>query len=95
MLKGKYEYIQTDHRDCPIGHILINVSETEKKYSFELLEDTTRYDYDHFVLLFKGKYKVSINKQGGKCAMMVWSDNDFTIYPFQAGIPFWFVKEKS
>ena len=94
MLKGKYIYTQTDGHGNPIGHILINVSETEKKYSFELLEDTTRYDYDHFVLLFKGKYKVSINKQGGKCAMRVWSDDDFTIYPYQSGIPFWFRKIK-
>lgn len=94
MLKGKYEYIQTDHHGNPVGHILINVSETEKKYSFELLENTTRYDYDHFILLFKDKTKISINKQGNKCTMRVWSDDDFTIYPFQAGIPFWFRKIK-
>ena len=94
MLKGKYIYTQTDSHGNPIGHILINVSETEKKYNFELLENTTRYDYNHFVLLFKDKNKVSINKQGGKCSMRVWSDDDFTIYPFQAGIPFWFRKIK-
>lgn len=26
-------------------------------------------------------------------AMRVWSDHDFTIYPFQAGVPFYFEKE--
>ena len=26
-------------------------------------------------------------------AMRVWSDHDFTIYPFQVGVPFYFEKE--
>jgi hypothetical protein len=26
--------------------------------------------------------------------MRVWNDKQFTIYPFQAGIPFYFVKEE-
>lgn len=92
MLDGVYVYEQENSYGETVGYIKIKVKETDKAYSFELFEDTTRYDYDQFILLFKGKYKISINKQGGKCAMRVWSDDDFTIYPFQAGIPFWFKK---
>ncbi len=94
MLKGIFKYEQRDYYDKPIGHITIKVNETDKCYSFELLENTTRLDYDHFILLFKGKNKTRINKLGGGHAMRVWNDKQFTIYPFQAGIPFYFVKEE-
>ena len=92
MLKGIFEYKQRDYHDNPIGHIVIKVHETDKSYSFELLENTTRLDYDHFILLFKGTNKTKIKKLGGRHAIRVWNDRQFTIYPFQAGIPFYFVK---
>ena len=97
MLDGIYVYEQTDSCGETVGHIKIKVKETDKVYSFELLEDTTRYDYDQFILLFNNSNKTRINKTNhgiSRHAMKVWSDNDFTIYPFQAGIPFWFRKTK-
>lgn len=38
---------------------------------------------------------MSANVESKPCrhAMRVWSDHDFTIYPFQAGVPFYFEKE--
>lgn len=33
-----------------------------------------------------------IKKEKSQHSMNVWSDNDFTIYPFRAGIPFHFEK---
>ncbi len=70
--------------------IVIEVKETEKSYVFTMLEYENRYGYDHFALLFKGKNRATIVKNKGGHAMRVWGDDAFTIYPFQAGIPFYF-----
>lgn len=41
-------------------------------------------------MLFKNSERAVISKGKGGHAMRVWSDEDFTIYPYQAGIPYWF-----
>jgi hypothetical protein len=90
-MNGIYEYQQESHGNI-VGHILVRVSETNKSYRFTLLENTTRYDYDHFILLFKGKETATVHKEKSPHSMQIWSDNDFTIYPMRAGIPFYFVR---
>ncbi len=70
--------------------IKMKVKETEKSYIFRMVEYENRYGYDHIKTLFNGKDKVVIQKNKGGHAMRVWTDKDFTIYPFQAGIPFHF-----
>ena len=70
--------------------IVIEAKETEKSFVFRMLEYENRYGYDHFELLFKKSDKVTISKRGSSHAMRVWDDASFTIYPFQAGIPFYF-----
>ena len=87
-MEGLYECRQDDSA----RHIMINVKETENYYTFKLLENTTQLDYDHFIMLFKDSDTVRINKKKSPHAMMLWDDGDFTIYPFRAGIPFWFKK---
>ncbi len=70
--------------------IKMKVKETEKSYIFELLEFDSRYPPAQMEMLFKDKEKVIIHKNKGGHAMRIWGDGDFTIYPFQAGIPFYF-----
>lgn len=97
MLAGIYVYRQKNSYGETVGHIKIKVSETDKAYLLELLENTTRYDYDQFIRLFDTSTKARINKTnhgGTRHAIKVWSDNDFTIYPYQSGIPFWFTRVK-
>ena len=53
-----------------------------------------RYADDHIEVMFGGKTRIVIPKDKPCHAMRVWSDHDFTIYPFQAGVPFYFEKEK-
>lgn len=93
MIQGRYKYTQTGYNGI-IGHILISVTETAKAYTFKLLENTTRLDYDHFILLFKDSDTIRINKERSPHAVKVWCDDDFTIYPYRAGIPFLFEKER-
>ena len=87
----KYKYTQYEY-DKPIGHILIDMTETNKSYKIKLIENTTYLDYDHFINLFKNGDTVFIGKANSPHAVRIWEDGDFTIYPNRAGIPFWFQK---
>lgn len=70
--------------------ITMEVKESEKSYIFRLFELKSRYSADHIKMLFKNGERAVISKSKGGHAMRVWSDEDFTIYPYQAGIPYWF-----
>ena len=72
--------------------IKVRVKETEKSYSMQLVENNSRYSPCHIDMLFSKKDKIMIKKGKSQHSMNVWSDNDFTIYPFRAGIPFHFEK---
>lgn len=75
---------------------VMEVKETEKSYIFKLMEAVNRYAYDHIERIFdKNKRVVLPKNKPSRHAMRVWSDHDFTVYPFQAGIPFWFKKEET
>lgn len=74
-------------------YILMDVKETDKSYIFTLVELDSRYSAAHMQLLFSKSKRVVIRKDRGGHAIRVWSDDDFTLYPFQAGIPFHFVKQ--
>lgn len=73
---------------------VVEVKETAKSYIFKLLQVENRYADDHIEVMFGGKTRIVIPKDKPCHAMRVWSDHDFTIYPFQAGVPFYFEKEK-
>lgn len=75
---------------------VIEVKETEKSYSFKLLDSQNRYADDQIEHIFSKNTRRAVLPKNKPCrhAMRVWSDHDFTIYPFQAGIPFWFQKEE-
>ena len=70
--------------------IVMSVKETEKSYIFELLEYVSRYSPAQMDMLFDKSKRVLISKFKGGHAMRIWSDHDFTLYPYQAGIPFHF-----
>ncbi len=73
--------------------IVMEVKETEKSYIFQLIELNSRYSADHIKHLFAKSKRVIIRKNCGGHAMRVWGDDTFTLYPFQAGIPYYFVKQ--
>lgn len=70
--------------------IVMDVKETEKSYTFNLIEFDTRYSATQMEDLFRDKQKVIIKKNRGGHAMRVWDDESFTFYPYQAGVPFYF-----
>ena len=64
--------------------------ESEKSYIFHLVEFKSRYSGAHIEMLFKNSKRVVIRKDKGGHGICIWSDSDFTLYPYQAGIPYWF-----
>lgn len=70
--------------------LTMEVKETEKSYIFQLVEFKSRYGAAHIEMLFNKSKRVVIKKNKGGHAMQIWSDEDFTFYPYQAGIPYWF-----
>lgn len=74
-------------------YILMDVKETDKSYIFTLVELDSRYSASHIQSLFSKSKRVVIRKNRGGHVVRVWSDDDFTLYPFQAGIPYYFEKQ--
>ncbi len=70
--------------------ITIEVKETEKSFIFRLIEFESRYSGAHIEMLFKKSKRVVIQKNKGGHCMCKWSDHDFTFYPYQEGVPYYF-----
>ena len=70
--------------------ITMNVKETEKSYIFTLVEFNSRYSASQIEYFFSKSKRVVMLKGRSGHAIRVWSNTDFTLYPFQAGIPFYF-----
>lgn len=70
--------------------IKMQVKETDKAYTFRLVDFQSRYSAGHIETLFKAAKKVTIRKDKGGHAICKWSEEDFTFYPYQAGIPYYF-----
>ena len=74
--------------------VSMEVKETEKSYIFRLVDLKSRCGAVHIETLFKNSERVVIRKNKGGHAMRTWSDEDFTFYPYQAGIPYYFERAK-
>ena len=73
---------------------LMKVKETEKSYIFEMVETENRYADNQIETMFNGNNRVVLPKgKPSRHSMRVWSDHDFTVYPYQVGVPFYFQKE--
>ena len=87
-----------EEQDCPDPHyryeIKINVSETEKAFVLTLLELNARYGATQIEDMFSRSKRVMIKKDGSKHAIRVWGDEDFTLYPYRVGVPFYFKKSE-
>ena len=71
---------------------VIDVKETEKSYIFRLVELKSHYSATHVETLFNKSKRLVLRKNKEGHAMRIWSDENFTFYPYQAGVPYWFKK---
>lgn len=90
MLKEGLYLAESDESVWDSYKIKMEVRETEKSYILRLLDFKSRYSGVHIETLFKKSNRVVIRKDKGGHAIIKWSDEDFTFYPYQAGIPYWF-----
>lgn len=90
MLKQGLYIAENDESIWNSYAIKLNVKETVKSYIFELIEFQSRYSGVHIEMLFKNSNRVVLRKNKGGHAMRVWGDDNFTFYPYQAGIPYFF-----
>lgn len=90
--------------------LTVEVKETEKSIILKVIDYKFRYSIAHIDMLFKtdfdhmsyderqniknGKYRAIIKKQGRGHSLNAWSNGTFTLYPYQAGIPFYFEKQQ-
>ena len=89
LINGKYKAEQ--HEGIFDDYeVIMTVKETEKSYCFTLESFDSRYCANQIRYLFSMSNRVVIRKVSGGHAMRIWSEKDFTIYPFQAGIPYYF-----
>lgn len=70
--------------------ITMQVKETDSSFIFVLIEFDSRYSAAHIDMLFKKSKRAVIRKDRVGHAIRVWSSEDFTFYPYQAGVPYWF-----
>lgn len=74
--------------------IIIDFKETEKSYIFKLVELKSVYCPAQIEMFFGKSDKVVIQKNKGGHSMRIWGDDNFTFYPYQAGVPFYFKREE-
>ena len=88
---GRYMAKQDDGYDWMNRYkIIIDLKETDKSIIIQKIEMIGRYLPAHIEMMFQNGDKVVINKKNSRHAIRRWSNHDFTIYPFQGGIPFYF-----
>ena len=68
---------------------IIEVEEKPKSYVFKFVRKSG-YCPSQIEMLFEDRDKVTIKKEKSLHSVSVWSEEDFTIYPYRAGIPIWF-----
>lgn len=90
MLKPGLYMAENDESLFSQYKVIIDVKETEKSYVFRLVELKSHYSAAHIEMLFNKSKRMILRKNKGGHAMRIWSDEDFTFYPYQAGIPYWF-----
>lgn len=91
LLPGQYIAEKTDYI-WDSYRIKMEVKETEKSYIFSLIDFQSRYSGAHIAMLFSKSKRFLLRKNKGGHAIRVWNNKSFTLYPYQAGIPYLFEK---
>lgn len=95
-LQGRYKSEHADYTGENYS-IVIDIRETEKSYIFCLVEFSRKYGAERFEQLFGKSKRIVLRKNscGNPSGHPIrkWYDGSFTIYPFQAGIPYHFKKQ--
>lgn len=90
MLKTGLYVSENDESIFDAYIIKMNVKETDKSFIFELVSFDSHYSGVHIETLFKKSKRVVLRKNKGGHAIRIWGNDNFTFYPYQAGVPYFF-----
>lgn len=71
--------------------ITMKVKENNSSYTFELVDFRTKYGATQMEDLFKKSKRIVLRKEKSKHSIRIFSDRDFTLYPYRVGVPYYFV----
>lgn len=95
LLKPGIYIAEKDENIWDSYRITLQVKETDKSYILQLVEFEARYGEAYIEALFQKSTRVVLRKNRGGHPICKWSEEDFTIYPYQAGIPYYFKRKGS
>ena len=72
------------------GEVIIVLSVTEKTYTLTLVRNTVRYCAPQIDDMFRDKKTIRINKKYSPHAFNIWGEDNFTLYPYRVGVPYYF-----
>ena len=73
-------YISENHENVLDAYtITMHVKETEKSYTFMLIDFNSKYSGDRIKMLFKNSKRYVLKKSTGRHGMRVWGDDNFTL----------------
>lgn len=90
MLKSGLYVAENNDNFYDAYRIKMQVKETRKSFSFELVEFFSHYSASNIKMLFRGAKKFQLKKGEGAHAIRCLSDDSFDFYPYQAGTPYAF-----
>lgn len=90
MLKSGIYVAENNDSVYDAYRIKMQVKETRKSFTFELVEFFSHYSGAHIKMLFHGTKRFQLKKGEGAHAIRCLSDVGFDFYPYQAGTPYSF-----
>lgn len=89
LITGLYRAKHQDDNWMNDYDIMVKVKETDNSIILDKIEMLGRYLPAQIEMLLN-KDHIVLKKGRNKHTIFRWSNHEFTIYPFQAGIPFYF-----
>lgn len=87
---GVYKCKHNSEYRWKCGEIIILLRNLPKTYELKLIKNTIRYDAPQIDDMFRDKRIIRIRKDYSPHAFNVWGEDNFTLYPYRVGVPYYF-----
>lgn len=75
---------------CPNDEIvLVEMRETETSYIITPITDQPAGHFDCYLDSLWELGRMVVKKKKGKHRMVDWGDDEYTLYPYRSGLPYW------
>ena len=87
---GVYKCIFESEYSWKRGEIIILLRNLPQTLELKLLKNSVRYDAPQIDDMFRNKRIITLRKKYSPHAFNVWGEDNFTLYPYRAGVPYYF-----